>query len=109
LKATRRLALRERFVLIELETVLIVEMNGPELVESAGEIDFIGGIESGEDGMGGFDEGADAFGIARELGDGEGMTNGGNVGDIHRFIGFGFDGDADFLVVREHLVDGVTS
>jgi len=95
------------FILVELQAVLVVEMEGPELAEGAGEVDFVGRVESGQDGVGGFDEGADAFGIVGELGDGEGVADGGDIGDVHGFIGFGLDGDADFFVVGEHLIDGV--
>ena len=42
----------EALVLIKLETVLVIEMYGKELVESKGEAYFIGGIESGENGVG---------------------------------------------------------
>ena len=80
-------------------------MERPELAESAGEVDFIGRVESREDGVGGFDESADAFGIGGEIGDGQGMTDGRDVGDVHRFVGLRFDGDADVLVVGQHLVD----
>jgi hypothetical protein len=35
------------------------------------------------------------------------MADGRDVGDVHRFIGLGFDGDAHVLVVGQHFVDGL--
>src|SRR5258706_568933 len=51
----------EGFVLVEFESVLVVEMERPEFIEGHREINFIGRVEAGEDGMGGLDEAADAF------------------------------------------------
>src|SRR5262245_22801248 len=34
------------------------------------------------------------------------MADGREVSMIHRFVGFGLDGETDFLIVREHLVKG---
>src|SRR5829696_5756842 len=39
----------ERFVLVEFQAVLVVEMERPELAEGHREIDFVGRIESGKD------------------------------------------------------------
>lgn len=41
----------KRFVLIKFKPVLVVQVNGPELAESAGKIDLICGVESGQDGV----------------------------------------------------------
>ena len=105
MKATRRLRAAERFVLVELQAVLIVQMQRPEFVECHGEIDFIGGIQAGENGMGRFDQAADAFGIARQLRDGESMADGGDIGMVHRLVRLGLDGETDAFVVREHFVE----
>jgi len=60
-----QVAAAERFVLIKFQAVLIVQMQRPELAEGHCEINFISGVQSGQDGVGGFDEAADSIGIAR--------------------------------------------
>ena len=59
----------ERAVLIILQSVLVVEMQRPELAELHGEIDFIRRIEPGESGVRGFNQASDALRVAREPGD----------------------------------------
>lgn len=65
IKGDAQIGAAERFVLIELEAVLIVKMKRPELAKSHGEIDFIGGIEAGKNGMRGLDQAADTLRICR--------------------------------------------
>ena len=56
--------------------------------------------------MGGFNERAGAGGITSEGGDGEDVADGGDVGVVHRLVGLGLDGEADFRIVGEHGVEG---
>src|SRR5262249_42745084 len=72
----------ERFVLVKLQSVLIVQMKRPELVERHRKFNFISGIESGEDAMRGFNQATDALRIFGQLRDGERVTNGRNVSVI---------------------------
>ena len=96
----------EGFVLVELQAVLVVEVDRPKFAERHGEIDFVGGIEAGEDGVGGLDEAADALGVAGEVGDGEGVADGGDVGMVHRLVGFGLDAETGLRVMGQHRVEG---
>src|SRR5437660_3693855 len=66
----------EGLVLVELQSVLIVEMQRPELAKSHGEIDFVRGVEARQDGVSGFDETANSFRVTSELSDGQSMANG---------------------------------
>lgn len=106
-ESAAKIGAAKRFVLVKFQAVLIVQMQRPQLAETHGKIDFISGIKSGQDAMGGFDERPDSFGIGSQLGDGQGMADGRNVGVIHRFIGLGFDGQAGTAIVSEHLVESL--
>ena len=94
-------------VLIELQAVLVVQVQRPELAERHCEIDFIGRIETGEDGVGRLDDAAHSLGILGELGDGQRVPGGGQVGVVHGLVGLWLDGQADLLVVLEHRVEGL--
>src|SRR6266446_4950753 len=52
------------FILIKLQTVLIVQMERPKFAEGHCKIDFIGWIQAGQDGVGGLNQTADTFGVA---------------------------------------------
>ena len=80
-------------------------MEGPKLAESHGEIDFISGIEAGQDRVGGLDETANAPRIARELRDCQRMANGRKISMIHRLIRLRLDGEANAFIMGEHLVE----
>src|SRR2546429_553137 len=95
----------EGFILVELQPVLIVEVEGPKLAESHGEVDFISGIEPGENRVRRFDEAADTPWIARELRDGQRMANGRKISMIHRLIRLRLDGQANAFIMGEHLVE----
>ena len=93
-------------VLIVLQPVLVIEMQRPKFIESHREIDFVGGIEPGQDRVRGFDQAPDALFIARELRDRQRMANRGNVGVVHQLVRLGFDGEPDVFVIGEHAVEG---
>ena len=52
----------ERLVLVELEPVLIVEVDGPKLARRQRELHLVGGVEPGEDAVGGLEQPADPGG-----------------------------------------------
>src|SRR3989442_283060 len=54
----------KRLVLIELQTVLVVEMERPEFAESHREINFVGRIKPGQGGVGAFDEAPPSLRVA---------------------------------------------
>ena len=97
----------EGFVLIEFQPVLIIEVERPKLSERHGEINFIGRIQPGEDGMGGLNEAPDPFRVAGELRDGERVTDGRQIGMVHRLVRLGLDRQADLPLVPQHLVQGL--
>ena len=95
----------EGLVLIELEAILVVEMDGEELLVGESVSHFVRWIEIGEDGVGAFDIDADAAWIACQEAEGDGVASGRNVGMVNGFVGLGLDGDFDLLIVVEHFVD----
>lgn len=97
----------ERFVLIVFETVLVVEVNGPQLSERHGEVHFIGGVESCQDAVGAFNQRAGAFRVPSLTGDSEHVADGRHVCVIHGLVGFGLDRESDFFVVSQHFVEGL--
>ena len=95
----------EGLVLVELKAVLVVEMDGEQLLVGEGVTHFVRRIKVGEDGVCAFDVDADAAGIAGQEAEGDGMAGGRNIGVVNGFIGLGLDGDFDLLVVVEHFID----
>ena len=95
----------KRLVLIKLQPVLIVQVERPEFAEGHRKINFIGRIKSREDRVGAFDEAADAFRVARELGDGQRVADGGQIRVVHWLVRLGLDGQTHLVVVREHRVE----
>src|ERR1043166_6264702 len=95
----------EGLVLVEFKAVLIIEVQGPELAEGHGKVDFLGGIEAGEDAMSRLDQGADALWITRELRDGERMTDGRDIRMVHRFVRLGLNCEPNLFIVQEHFVE----
>ena len=55
--------------------------------------------------MGRFDQAADPFGIAGQLRNRQSMADGGQIGVVHRLIGFGLDRQANVFVMRQHFVE----
>ena len=92
-------------VLVEFQTVLVVQVHAPQFLVRQREAHFIGGRKVGEQGMRGFDQAADAFRRIGHQTHGDRVTDGRDVGVVHRFIGLGFDHDADVFVVVEHGLD----
>ena len=82
-------------------------MNAPEFPRRQREGHLIGGIEAGEDRVGGLDQAAHALRIDRLRADVQRVADGGDVGVVHRLVGFRLDGDFDVLVVVEHGVDRI--
>ena len=58
-------------VLVELQAVLVVEVQRPELAEGHGEVDFVRRVKPGQDGVRRFDEAAHPLRVARQLRDGQ--------------------------------------
>ncbi|MPN17113.1 hypothetical protein SDC9_164463 [bioreactor metagenome] len=52
--------------------------------------------------MGGFDQAAHAIRRIGQQPHGDGMSDGRDIGVVHRFVGLGFDHDPDVSVVIEH-------
>ncbi|MEY5025336.1 MAG: hypothetical protein RLZZ244_864 [Verrucomicrobiota bacterium] len=96
----------EILVLVVLESVLVVEMDAAQFLMGEREGHFVTGIESGEEGVGAFDEAFDAGVVFGCVGEGDGVADGGNVGEVGGFVGFGFDPDFDGGIVVEDAVDG---
>src|SRR6185436_10853875 len=65
---------RERLVLVELQAILIVQMEGPQFTESHREINFVRWIESGENAVSCLNQCADPLGIGGQLCDCKGMS-----------------------------------
>ena len=57
--------------------------------------------------MGRLNDAAHSLGILGELGNGQRMPGGGQVGVIHGLIGLGLDGQPDLLVVLEHRIESL--
>lgn len=107
IKGASEIGAAKGLVLIELQSVLIIEVERPQFPERHGEIDFVRGIQTSQDAMGGFDQSADSFWIVGQLSDGQRVTDGGKVGVIHRFVRFRFDCQAGSLVVSQHAIESV--
>ena len=54
--------------------------------------------------MGAFDQAPHPLGVPGQLSDGQRVSDGGYIGMVHRLVGFGLNGDARLLIVRQHLV-----
>src|ERR1041385_2003470 len=94
----------EGFVLVEFQTILIIEMERPKLAEGHGKINFIRGVEASKDCLRGLNETSNALGSASQLGNSQGMANRGQISMIHRLIWFGFNCEPNFPIVSEHFV-----
>src|SRR5207302_975555 len=95
----------KRLVLVELQSVLVVQMQRPEFAEGHRELDFIGGIKPSEDRVRAFDETTHTFRIARQLCDGKRVSYRWQISVVHRLVRLRLDGETDFFVVRQHRVE----
>ncbi len=95
----------ETLVLIIADAVLIIEVNGEQLIKSKSETDFIGRIQPGQDCMCALEIAANTFGINGRSGDTHHMADGAAEGAVNRFIWLGFNADADRFIIAEHVVD----
>src|SRR5438046_3018967 len=95
----------KRFVLIELEAVLVIQMERPEFAKRHGKINFVGRIEPGQDGVRAFDEATHSLRVARELSDGERVADGRQISVVHRLVRLRLDGQADLFVVSQHFIE----
>ena len=96
----------ERLVLIVANAVLIVQMNGKQLVKSQCKADFVGGIQPGQNRMRRFQIAADAFGIGCSSGNRHHMPHCAADGTVDGFVGLGFDADTDVFIIGQHFIDG---
>ena len=96
----------EGLILVELQTILVVQMHGPQLLLRDGKFQLIRRIKAGQNAMGALDDAADAAWIIRHVSKREDMAGGRQVGDIHWLIRLRLNGKADVGMMSEHLVGG---
>src|SRR3954469_25693019 len=103
-KSAPQICASERFILVEFQSVLVIKMERPQLVETHRKVDFVRWIKPSQDAMSCFDESADSFGVPRMLRDRKSVSDRWNIRMVHRFIRLWFDCQPRFGIMREHFV-----